>query len=694
MRKNKKLYITIAVCLLLAIVAYAIFATRSQIIGSALDKRISDFEKKTNCKILYGELNIEGISFFSVKDLTVITPQNDTLLSISSLSALFNPISLLHGDKRLKSINAEGARLNIIHTPKKKNYTFITNYIKERGKRETHDSVDSTQSLFKRINSQTQKIAKLHHFLTKVAPKDISIREWTTHLRTDSMNIQFYLPETQMEQRAFFSQMILLDKNENSNQEGKNKYYIFKGNLGEKSSDESNIVIYSLNNNSVEIPFLQKNFNSSLTFDTLKASLSSKEGQDETVWFSGELSCLNSSFFSPKITGDTIFCHTASFDFKTTIKDDRLEIDSSSTIKINEFEVHPHFVWQTEMENHVFSIDVSAPSFEAQNLFSSIPDGLCPHLKGIKTSGKLSYDFHFKLDTKQIDSLEFSSSMTSHNFNILQFGTTDFRIPNNAFTHHIYENGVKKRSILLSEENPNYVCTDQVSPYLTNSILISEDGLFFHHKGFLESALRASIIQNIKEKKFARGGSTISMQLVKNLWLSKEKTLARKLEEALIVWLIENKRLISKERMFEIYLNIIEWGPDVYGAKEAAQYYFEKEPSLLSIEEAIFLTSIIPKPKKFKWSFDKEQNLKPYLAEYYKLVASKLLKREIISEKDTAQLIPNVKLTGEARFLLNGNEKDSDSDSTEEDSLHFDGYKNIILLNSDEIFSDSTHSTN
>lgn len=694
MRKNKKLYITIAVCLLLAIIAYAIFATRSQIIGSALDKRISNFEKKTNCKILYGELNIEGISFFSVKDLTVITPQNDTLLSISSLSALLNPISLLHGDKRLKSISAEGARLNIIHTPKKKNYTFITNYIKERGKRETHDSVDSTQSLFKRINSQTQKIAKLHHFLTKVAPKDISIREWTTHLRTDSMNLQLYLPETQMEQRAFFSQMILLDKNENSNQEGKNKYYIFKGNLGEKSSDESNIVIYSLNNNSVEVPFLQKKFNSSLTFDTLKASLSSKEGEDETVWFSGELSCLNSSFFSPKITGDTIFCHTASFDFKTTIKDDILEIDSSSTIKINEFEAHPHFVWQTEMENHVFSIDVSAPSLEAQNLFSSIPDGLCPHLKGIKTSGKLSYDFHFKLDTKQIDSLEFSSSMTSHNFNILQFGATDFRIPNNAFTHHIYENGVKKRSILLSEENPNYVCTDQVSPYLTNSILISEDGLFFHHKGFLESALRASIIQNIKEKKFARGGSTISMQLVKNLWLSKEKTLARKLEEALIVWLIENKRLISKERMFEIYLNIIEWGPDVYGAKEAAQYYFEKKPSLLSIEEAIFLTSIIPKPKKFKWSFDKEQNLKPYLADYYKLVASKLLKREIISEKDTAQLIPNVKLTGEARFLLNGNEKDSDSDSTEEDSLHFDGYKNIILLNSDEIFSDSTHSTN
>lgn len=691
MGKFKKIHITITVGLLLAVIAYIIFASRSQIIETALDKKIADFEEKTNCKIHYGELSIEGISFFSVKDLLVITPQNDTLLSISSLSTLFNPVSLFHGDKRLERINAEGARLNIVHTNDEKNYAFITNYIiKERQKKETFNPVDTAQSLFKRITHQTQKVAKLHHFLTKIAPKDISIKEWTTHLVTDSMDIQFYLPETQMEQRSFFSQIVLLDKNECSNHEGKNKYYIFKGNLGAKTSDESNIEIYSLNNNSVETPFLRKKFNSFLMFDTLKASLSSKEESDETVWFSGSLSCFNSSFYSPKITGDTISCPTASFNFKTNIKGDKLEIDSSSVIKINDFVVHPHLVWQTEREDHVFSMDVSAPSFEAGKLFSSIPDGLCPHLKGIETSGKLSYDFHFKLDTKEIDSLEFSSALTPHNFNILHFGTTDFRIPNNAFTHHIHENGVEKRAILLSEENPNYVCTDQVSPYLTNSILISEDGLFFHHKGFLESALRASIIQNIKEKKFARGGSTISMQLVKNLWLSKEKTLARKLEEALIVWLIENKRLISKERMFEIYLNIIEWGPDVYGAKEASQYYFEKDPDMLSIEEAIFLTSIIPKPKKFKWSFDKEQNLKPYLADYYKLVASKLLKREIISEKDTVRLIPNVKLTGKAKLLLKGN----DSDPTEEDSLHFDGYKNIILQNSDEILPDSTDSTN
>lgn len=79
------------------------------------------------------------------------------------------------------------------------------------------------------------------------------------------------------------------------------------------------------------------------------------------------------------------------------------------------------------------------------------------------------------------------------------------------------------------------------------------------------------------------------MQLVKNVFLSRHKTLARKFEEMLIVWLIENNRLSSKQRMFEVYLNIIEWGPMVYGANEAARFYFNKDVSDLTVNESIFL---------------------------------------------------------------------------------------------------------
>jgi len=104
------------------------------------------------------------------------------------------------------------------------------------------------------------------------------------------------------------------------------------------------------------------------------------------------------------------------------------------------------------------------------------------------------------------------------------------------------------------------------------------------------------MILNIKERRFARGGSTITMQLVKNVFLNRNKTIARKMEEILLVWLIENQQLCSKERMFEVYLNIIELGPHIYGANEAAHFYFNKDASKLTLPESIFIASIIPRP--------------------------------------------------------------------------------------------------
>ena len=153
-----------------------------------------------------------------------------------------------------------------------------------------------------------------------------------------------------------------------------------------------------------------------------------------------------------------------------------------------------------------------------------------------------------------------------------------------------------------------------------------------------------------------RGASTISMQLVKNLYLKRQKTIARKLEEMIITWLIEENRLISKERMFEIYLNIIEWGPQVYGAQAAARFYFDKDVSGLTLAEAIFMASIIPQPKRFMVSFDAEQRLRTWLQAYYADVSAKMLKRGWIDQRDFDALAADVRLRGPARLLLKGQE--------------------------------------
>ena len=168
--------------------------------------------------------------------------------------------------------------------------------------------------------------------------------------------------------------------------------------------------------------------------------------------------------------------------------------------------------------------------------------------------------------------------------------------------------------------------------------------------------MREALIYDLQVERFARGGSTITMQLVKNVFLNRNKNIARKLEEALIVWLIETERLTSKDRMYEVYLNIVEWGPLVYGAQEAAAYYFKKRPSQLTAEESIFLASIIPKPKHFRNSFTGDMKLKENLEGYYRLIAERLAKKGVISEAAADSIRPEINVTGEARKDL---ERDS-----------------------------------
>jgi membrane peptidoglycan carboxypeptidase len=204
----------------------------------------------------------------------------------------------------------------------------------------------------------------------------------------------------------------------------------------------------------------------------------------------------------------------------------------------------------------------------------------------------------------------------------------------------------------VGTDNPGFTPLENISPYLQNAVLTAEDPSFFNHAGFIPEAFRESMITNLQRGRFVRGGSTISMQLVKNVYLSRNKTIARKLEEALIVWLIEQNGLVPKERMFEVYLNVIEWGPGIYGIGEAAQFYFNKRPSELNLAESIYLASIIPAPKSFRRSFDEIGQLKPRMAGYYKLVAGRLARRGKIAQAEADSLKPAVTLSGAALNIV------------------------------------------
>lgn len=133
---------------------------------------------------------------------------------------------------------------------------------------------------------------------------------------------------------------------------------------------------------------------------------------------------------------------------------------------------------------------------------------------------------------------------------------------------------------------------------VVDAVIVAEDGTFWSHGGFDWYEFRESLEKNVTQGRAVRGASTITQQLVKNLYLSASKNPLRKLKEWILTWYME--RLLNKSRILELYLNVIEWGDGVYGVDAAAQYYFGKSAADLSRDEATRLAAIIPSPRRHR----------------------------------------------------------------------------------------------
>lgn len=151
------------------------------------------------------------------------------------------------------------------------------------------------------------------------------------------------------------------------------------------------------------------------------------------------------------------------------------------------------------------------------------------------------------------------------------------------------------RELHIGPENPSYVPLAELPRVLVRAVLRSEDAAFWVHRGFDFDSLGELLLKPSDGR--GRGGSTLTQQLAKNLFLSREKTYARKVKEAYLTLGLEHS--LSKERMLEVYFNIIEWGPDLYGIGEAARHYFAKDARELNARESAFLATIIPNPVRY-----------------------------------------------------------------------------------------------
>ena len=163
----------------------------------------------------------------------------------------------------------------------------------------------------------------------------------------------------------------------------------------------------------------------------------------------------------------------------------------------------------------------------------------------------------------------------------------------------------------------------KISPYLIKAVLIAEDDKFWEHEGFDYEAIQKAIEKDLKAKKFKSGGSTITQQLARNLFLSPEKSLIRKISEAVITWRME--KVLSKKRILELYLNVAEWGEGIFGAEAASRHYFGKSSSELTPQEAARLAAILPNPRRYRPVGDQR-----YVINRSNLIYSIMIQRGIV----------------------------------------------------------------
>jgi hypothetical protein len=281
----------------------------------------------------------------------------------------------------------------------------------------------------------------------------------------------------------------------------------------------------------------------------------------------------------------------------------------------------------------VLAVDARIERIKASDLLESIPKEAVPVLAGVQLDGTFAAKMTLSINTKDVSSLDFDFNPDVSDLVTLNLGdAVNLELLRSTFLHRI-EEADRVVTRMIGVESPGWVPIETVPGYLISALTTSEDARFFTHHGFSKAGIQRSLKVNLEKGGFFQGASTLSQQLVKNLFLSREKTMARKIQEAFITWQVE--RNLAKEKILELYLNVIEWGPEVWGLKEAANHYFAKEPSNLTLLEASWLVLIIPSPVRHHQQFEEGRVPPAFMVRVKKLIET-LKSTGAVSEGEAA----------------------------------------------------------
>ncbi len=309
----------------------------------------------------------------------------------------------------------------------------------------------------------------------------------------------------------------------------------------------------------------------------------------------------------------------------------------------------------------VAGLIVHLPTTDVQSIIRSVPEAVSGNLTNTKASGTIAWDLDLSIPIDEISRMQWSSGVQLDQFAVLQIdpAVNVYRM-NDGFIHTIQDGPGYQRTVRIPPAKPasmewmlehsehtqaqiehmrredreiatsrppaevsasfgsstppstkaadtdssyRYVYVDDMSPWIIRAVLTAEDGDFFFYDGINPVTFADAIALNVEAGEIRFGASTISMQLIKILFLDQKRIFARKIQEAFLVYLMEHHVPVSKDRILELYLNLAEFGPGIFGVSDAAKHYFDKSPSELTAGEATWLASILPSPKTYYRQF-------------------------------------------------------------------------------------------
>ncbi len=266
-------------------------------------------------------------------------------------------------------------------------------------------------------------------------------------------------------------------------------------------------------------------------------------------------------------------------------------------------------------------------------IVGALPEGVLPEEWGIELGGTLDLTVRIggPLGDREAWDLGWKGDWTRLHLRHSQLDTA-FDNLLDGFPYFIEQEDGTALHRTMGPSDPHFIPLQLIHPHLVSAVVVCEDASFWAHAGFDEAELREAILENLREDGGGRGGSTITQQVAKNLFLSGDRTMTRKIQEALLAWRIEGT--VPKQRIIEIYLNRAELGPGIWGVRDAAHHYFGTSTKQLNTRECVFLATMLPSPVRYHDYYHPRGQVTSKWDEHMAQVLYRMFRQGYLSERE------------------------------------------------------------